>query len=142
MASMRNVTSRFIELVPFEVAGVGHGRKAVARCNLAPNTVINEFFDPVMTRPTMHTICLGANVHVAPTYGAEFISHACAGTNTRILVGASSGKVVVTKPVAAGEDLSFNYETTEWVLSCPFECACASCLASGSKRLVRGFAVS
>jgi hypothetical protein len=157
--------SRYIQLVPFEfltASGLkSAGRKAVAAQGLAPGTVINHFFEPVLTRPTMHTICLGEHYHVAPTQGAgafvcvcvsaptltpsprsEFISHACEGSNTRILVGApqQGGKVVVTRPVAQGEDLSFNYNTTEWIMSCPFDCACASCTLSPSKRQVRGFA--
>ena len=154
--------SRLLRLQPFTLGGSGHF-KAVAAVPLAPNTVINTFRAPVSSHATMHTICLGAGTHVAPTHGAEFISHACSGTNVKVVVaGPAVGMLVVTKHVAAGEDLSFkcvvaarrraarlpwltralrSYETSEWALSCPFECACPSCLASGTKRVVRGFAV-
>jgi hypothetical protein len=136
--------SRFIALTPMIIPGLGvSGRKAVARTTLEAGTVLNEFAQPVFTRPTMHTVCLSASVHVAPTQGAEFISHACADTNTRITVSANGlqGKVVTTRKVFEGEDLSFNYQTTEWILSCPFQCACKSCcLAAGDKVIIRGFA--
>lgn len=117
------------------------GRKAIARVPLAAGTVINVFREPVEGRPTMHTVQFDETTHVAPTLGAEFISHACAGTNTRIVVhdDRKAASFVVTKDVDAGEDLSFNYNTTEWDMNSPFPCECADCKASGVTRSVRGF---
>jgi hypothetical protein len=91
----------------------------------------------------MHTVCLTNGVHVAPTFGAEFISHACGlDTNVSMIVqpDAHSCKVVITKDTSLGEDLYFNYNTTEWTMSCPFQCSCHVCRNEGKSRLVRGFA--
>ena len=120
------------------------GTTAVAARDLEPGWVINEFRSPVLRRPTMHTVCLDETTHVAPTQGAEFISHACGScTNVRIAVAddAQSARFVVTKPVRQGEELAFNYNSTEWEMSCPFECGCPSCTAraTGQRRLIRGF---
>ncbi|GBG34894.1 Hypothetical Protein FCC1311_111172 [Hondaea fermentalgiana] len=117
------------------------GRKAIAKVALQPGTVINVFEEPVESRPTMHTVQFDETTHVAPTLGAEFISHACADTNTRIVVDEDcrSASFVVTKPVEAGEDLFFNYNTTEWDMNSPFACACPACQAAGKTTNVQGF---
>lgn len=126
------------------VDGPAHiGRKAVAAKNLTPGMVLNEYSHPVFRTPTMHTVCLDGVIHVAPTYGAEFISHQC-GPNCNVQMQVQpdrkSAKVVVVKPVLQGEDLAFNYNTTEWTMSCPFSCGCSVCLASGKAKHVGGFA--
>lgn len=131
-------TAEAIQIVDAGVVG----RKAVAAQDLTAGTIINEFREPVFDHPTMHTVCLSESVHVAPTEGAEFISHACADTNCRIVVSSDGkvGRVTVTKPVRKGEDFSFNYNTTEWRMSCPFTCVCSSCSKLEAPRLVAGFA--
>jgi len=124
------------------VATENIGRKAVARTALKAGTVVNYFDAPVVSRPLMHTVQFDEQVHVAPTEGAEFISHWCEDTNTRIVVAEDrrSAEFVVTQDVHPGEDLSFNYNTTEWDMESPFVCACPSCQARAQgPRLVRGF---
>ena len=119
------------------------GKKAIAGRDLKAGPVINEFSAPVSRHPTMHTVCLTNGVHVPPTYGAECISHACGlDTNVSMVVqpDAKSVKVIVTKDTAYGADLYFNYNTTEWTMSCPFQCTCHVCQRDGTSRLVRGFA--
>jgi len=119
------------------------GRKAIAAKDLKTGMVINEFSQPLFRQPTMHTVCLTNGVHVPPTFGAEFISHACGpDTNISMVVqpDARSVKVVVTKDTKCGDDLYFNYNTTEWTMSCPFQCTCHVCMNEGKSRLVRGFA--
>lgn len=119
------------------------GKKAIAARDLKAGTIINEFSAPVFRSPTMHTVCLTEGIHVPPTFGAECISHACGlDTNVSMVVqpDARSVHVVVTKDTACGEDLFFNYNTTEWTMSCPFQCSCHTCQAEGRSRLVRGFA--
>lgn len=116
------------------------GKKAVARVPMKAGTLINEFVDPVLTYPTMHTVQLCDDVHVAPTLGAELINHACSGTNTRIVVDSENkvGRFFTTQDVEEGEDLYFNYNTTEWDMSCPFVCSCPACQRDGPRK-VQGF---
>lgn len=118
------------------------GRKAVANVALKAGTVINTFQTPVLNRPTMHTVQFDEHIHVAPTDGAEFISHWCEDTNTRIVVAEDrqSAQFVTTCDIEPGQDLSFNYNTTEWDMNSTFFCACPSCVASQSgPRNIRGF---
>lgn len=139
-----SVSETFTRLAIKVVEGPANvGKKAIAGRDLKAGTVINEFSAPVFRQPTMHTVCLTNGIHVPPTFGAECISHACGlDTNVSMVVqpDAKSVKVVVTKDVASGDDLCFNYNSTEWTMSCPFECSCHTCLSEGKNRLVRGFA--
>ena len=130
-------TSEAIRLVETKTIG----RKAVAAVALKAGTVINTFVHPVLRSPLMHTVQFDDKVHVAPTDGAEFISHWCEDTNTRIVVAEDrrSAQFVTTCDVQAGDDLSFNYNTTEWSMNSPFLCACPACEASQHPRYVRGF---
>mmetsp|Transcript_10342 Transcript_10342/g.12454 ORF Transcript_10342/g.12454 Transcript_10342/m.12454 type:complete len:220 (-) Transcript_10342:1635-2294(-) len=122
------------------VPGGAVGKKAVANMPLKKGMLINEFAAPVFNGPTMHTVQLTEDIHIPPTRGAEFISHACENTNTRIIIDSDDlvGRFVVTEDVEEGEDLFFNYNTTEWDMNSPFECLCESCKA-GKSRYIRGF---
>lgn len=117
------------------------GYKAVASRDLKKNEIINTFSSPIHQVPNMHTVCFDEDVHVPPNNSAEFISHACSNTNTKIMVSSQSdyANFVVTKDVKAGEDLSFNYNTTEWHMSTPFLCGCGACKQKQFPSIVRGF---
>jgi hypothetical protein len=148
MATNSNQVGNIIEMISKQSIKVVDGskdvgRKAIAAKDLKIGTVINEFYAPVFRHPTMHTVCLTNGIHIAPTFGAECISHACGlDTNVSMVVqpDAKSCKVVITRDTACGEDLVFNYNTTEWTMSCPFQCSCHVCQNEGKSRTVRGFA--
>lgn len=91
--------------------------------------------------PTRHSIQVGAGVHVDmddvhdPTeamrrYFWRFMDHAC-DPNTVI----RHRNVIARRDIAAGETVSFNYNTTEYEMAEPFRCRCDSALCIG---LVRG----
>jgi|GEM_PF-1462816 len=130
-------TKEALQLVETQAVGL----KAVARNDLLRGTIINVFRSPILSSPTMHTVMLDEATHVAPTEGAECISHACDATNTRIIIheDRKGASFVVTEDVAAGEDLTFNYNTTEWDMNSPFTCQCAACKQKGFPTVVRGF---
>jgi predicted RecA/RadA family phage recombinase len=90
------------------------GKKAIARHALPRGAVLNVFKSPVLTYPTMHTVQLKEGVHVAPTDGAECISHQCGpDTNSAVVVAddCKSAAFVTTKDVAEGEEMTFNVRT-------------------------------
>lgn len=135
---MEALTKRAIRVVDTKQ----FGKKAVANVALQRGQVINRYNAPVFSSPTMHTVCLTESIHVAPTFGAECISHACGVDipNTAMKVVGSEVQVVVTRDVSEGQDLFFNYNTTEWTMSCPFDCLCPHCTSPGrSSKRVQGF---
>mmetsp|Transcript_15300 Transcript_15300/g.28139 ORF Transcript_15300/g.28139 Transcript_15300/m.28139 type:complete len:211 (+) Transcript_15300:32-664(+) len=117
------------------------GKKAISRVPLKAGTILGSWDAPVEKGPTMHTVQFDSDYHVAPIDGAEFISHGCSGTNTKIQVAQDrkSARFVVTADVEEGADLFFNYNTTEWDMNSPFVCSCPACQAAPFPRTVRGF---
>ncbi|MCU1385228.1 MAG: hypothetical protein JWL71_3925 [Acidobacteria bacterium] len=85
-------------------------------------------------RPDKYSIQIAARLHLAPD-GAPWslVNHACA-PNTAI--DFSQWTLYAVRRIREGEELGWSYLTTEWALSCPFECACG---AADCVRRVLGF---
>jgi hypothetical protein len=120
---------------------VGHYR-LVATEAIVARTPVCRINGQRTAQPTRWTIQVGARVHVeadpAATLDAQidrfpwrFLNHSCA-PNTRI----AGLAVIALRPIQAGEELTFNYNSTESVLASPFECHCGSRDCQG---MIRGF---
>lgn len=91
--------------------------------------------------PSRHTIQIGAVEHlgtpagvtfeqIAARYPWQFLNHAC-HPNTWV----RGRELVALGKIAAYDELSFDYETTELRMAEPFRCRCGAC----DGRPVRGF---
>eukprot|EP00516_Mucochytrium_quahogii_P006093 CAMPEP_0203755508 /NCGR_PEP_ID=MMETSP0098-20131031/8948_1 /ASSEMBLY_ACC=CAM_ASM_000208 /TAXON_ID=96639 /ORGANISM=" , Strain NY0313808BC1" /LENGTH=185 /DNA_ID=CAMNT_0050646997 /DNA_START=91 /DNA_END=648 /DNA_ORIENTATION=- len=116
------------------------GRAAVAAMDLKAGWTVNVFDGPVVEKPGSHTIQLDEHVHIAPTDGAEYISHKCQDTNSQFMISPDrkTAFVVITADVEQGQPLTFNYNTTEWAMDAPFRCECQSCKDENSPRVIQG----
>ncbi len=96
----------------------------------------------ISSEPTRHTIQLSETEHLQSpkTAGLErrierhpwlFLNHSCR-PNTAV----RGRELIALRPIAPYEELSFDYETTEWHMAEPFTCRCGNC----GGRSVRGFA--
>jgi SET domain len=82
--------------------------------------------------PGRHTIQISERRHQAFTGDVDdFLNHSCAPT---CRVDAAGLRVVALVPLGVGQELTFNYLTTEWDLTEPFVCSC-----EGQRRVIRGF---
>ena len=93
------------------------------------------------TVPTRYSIQVGPSLHidrddahdateVVRRYFWRFMDHAC---DPATLI--RNRAVIANRDIAAGEAITFNYNTTEYELAEPFRCHCDSALCVG---LVRG----
>ena len=93
-------------------------------------------------QPTRWTLQVGARVHIEADPAAtvneqianfpwRFLNHSCE-PNTRI----TGLRVVLLRPVRAGDELTFNYNSTEFDMASPFACHCGSRTCLG---VIRGF---
>lgn len=92
------------------------------------------------TIPTRYTLQVGPDEHIDAnplpgTVGGypewRFLNHACE-PNTML-----RGRVLVARrPIEDGEELTFDYESTEWDMATPFACECGS---ARCRRRIRGY---
>jgi hypothetical protein len=89
--------------------------------------------------PSLGSLQVGPDEHLAVPEGAaeaahpwRFLEHAC-----RPNAAFKGRRLVALGRIEPGDELTFDYETTEWELASPFGCACASMGCLG--REIRGF---
>jgi hypothetical protein len=96
---------------------------------------------PLVNKPCRYSIQVGAGLHVGPPPGLtrddaspryywRFLNHSCDPNSA--LVGR---EIVALRTIAEGEEVTFNYNTTEYDMASPFRCHCGHC----GGRLIRGF---
>ena len=88
----------------------------------------------IMSRPSKYSIQLGERRHLLTENSHwQFMNHGCE-PNVRIDV--DKLLMIAIRDIAPGEELTFNYNTTEWDMASPFDCLCSSNNCTGS---IRGF---
>ena len=78
----------------------------------------------VVAQPSKYTIQRWESEHVSPD-GALWasVNHACIPNCT---IDFETWELVSCSPIRVGEEVTFNYNSTEWEISSPFNCACGS----------------
>jgi hypothetical protein len=105
------------------------GASVVAREPIGRNQPLLRIAGPVRRRPSRYTLQVGAHAHIDPAgqlWG--FVNHSC-DPNCRF--DFARWWLVAARPIAAGEELSFNYLTTEWDMASPFACRCEAASCAG-----------
>jgi hypothetical protein len=103
--------------------------------------VVLELLGRIVDRPTRYSIQVSERLHLAPprnvdrTTGPDqfpwrFLNHAC-DPNAAISVG----RLLALRAIDAGEEITFDYNTTEYEMAEPFVCLCGNC----DGRTVAGF---
>jgi hypothetical protein len=118
------------------------GRGLFAAAAASAGDVILELDGDVLPTPSVHSVQVGEPAHLHPPREAagdgdhergrwRFLNHAC-DPNCWM-----DGRMLrARRAIAPGEQLTFDYNCTEWSLAEPFACACGRC--DGSP--VRGYA--
>ena len=118
------------------------GRGLFAHAAAAPGDVILEIDGEVLASPSVYSVQVGEQEHLHPHRDAlanddtersrwRFLNHSC-DPNCWM-----DGRTLrARRAIAPGEQLTFDYNCTEWSMDTPFDCACGAC--NGSQ--VRGYA--
>lgn len=95
------------------------------------------------TTASRYSIQTGVDRHIEPassTNGAaiapapwKYLNHSC---DPNLEIDLEVECFIARRGIAAGEELSFNYLTTEWEMASPFDCICGSSSCYGR---IRGF---
>lgn len=88
----------------------------------------------IVDAPNKYTIQLSPTQHVLTRRALwRLVNHSC---EPNLVVDVANRRMVAARPIEAGEELSFDYNTTEWSMASPFDCGCGQpqCV-----RVVQGF---
>jgi SET domain len=116
--------------------------RLVANRRISKGELLFTIEGELTTAPTRYTVQVGRDTHVdvPAEYGFEeildrfywrFMNHSCDPT-----VFVRGRAVISLKPVDFGQDITFNYNTTEFDMAEPFSCRCGNDSCTGS---VRGY---
>ncbi len=113
-----------------------------AQEDISENSVIFLLKGTISTQPTKYTIQLGSKRHLTlPVirrndddldYCWQYLNHSCEPNG---YINTTEMTFRALRDIAAGEEITFNYLTTESEMAVPFTCACGSANCFG---LIRG----
>jgi hypothetical protein len=108
---------------------------------IAVGEVVLAIRGVLVDRPDRYSVQIGEGVHVRPPadlspdddearYRWRFLNHSC-----RANAAVRGTLLVAIIPIAEGEEVTFDYNTTELEIASPFECNCGHC----GGVMIRGF---
>jgi hypothetical protein len=107
---------------------------------VAVGEVVLEIGGVLIDRPNRYSVQIGERLHVKPPadlspgddvqYRWRFLNHSC-----RPNAAVRGTLLVAIAPIAAGEEVTFDYNTTELEIASPFTCHCGHC----GGEMIRGF---
>ena len=110
----------------------------VATSDVAAGNVVMTIDGRTVAKPNRYTVQIGEGEHVDADEQPDgsypvwrFLNHACE-PNTR-LVGRT---LVALADLRAGDEVTFDYDSTEWDMASPFACACGAATCRGT---IRGY---
>lgn len=111
-----------------------HGSAAFCATALGEGQPVLLLDGPRVPRASKYTIQISEHEHVAPA-GADWalINHSCL---PNCGIDFNTWQLIALTPIAPGEELRFNYLSTEWDLAAPFDCDCG---AAYCPRTIRGY---
>ena len=123
---------------PVEVRRQNGSAGLFASRSLAAGDVVLPVEGRPVAEPNRYSIQLGTALHIVPSSEGSapwmWLNHGCA---PNVAVDTGRRVVVAQRDIAPGEELRFDYHTTEWAMAEPFACGCGAPECIG---MVQGFA--
>ncbi|OQR84935.1 hypothetical protein ACHHYP_12495 [Achlya hypogyna] len=104
----------------------------IAAKDLKAGEVIGTTVGTVYSTPTRFTIQMTLDKHVEIFGGMQYANHHC-NPNASFIMSESEPQVslVAIKPIAKGDHITFDYNTTEWDMDEKFTCNCGDAACRG-----------
>ena len=118
-----------------------------AKEHIPTGAFLTDLWGPLYDKPTCYTIHVTPDKHVEPQGVMKFANHSCS-PNARFVFSMQNRSpsleieeghtvfwhLVACRDIKKGEDITFDYTTTEYTMARPFDCLCGadSCLGSVS----------
>lgn len=110
-----------------EVIRIGGMACLHAARSFAPGEIVFPLEGQLVRRPTRLTIQVGIDAHLDPvserTSPWGSLNHGC---DPNVAIDVQRRAIVARRPIAAGNELRFDYNTTEWELAESFVCNCGA----------------
>lgn len=117
------------------------GHHAFALEAIAVGEVVLEICGMLVDRADRYSVQIGEQLHVKPPadlsphdddprYRWRFLNHSC-----RPNAAVRGTLLMAIAPIGAADEVTFDYNTTELEIACPFECRCGHC----GGEMIRGF---
>ncbi|CAH1250172.1 Hypp8799 [Branchiostoma lanceolatum] len=100
------------------------GKCVVANTEIKAGTHLFTLYGDKLREPTPYTIQVASRAHIHPEGKLIFVNHSCS-PNTRFQY-TPSWDLYAVRDILPGEELTFDYTTTEWQMAQPFQCNCCS----------------
>lgn len=117
----------------------------IAIDNIPKNSIIFSFKNPVTYTRTRTSIQVSAETHIEPFEFGTYANHSCLPnccmyTNTRD--NGTTGHIVLisTETIAKGEEITFDYASTEIELTPELHGTQCQCRQFGCRRIMKGYA--
>lgn len=124
-------------MLTVESASSVYGARLLTQVALTKGQVIHQITDyTLVPMPSYQSIQIGERRHIEQLEIIAYLNHAC---QPNTLIEASTLTVYAARTIAAGEELTYFYPSTEWEIQRPFVCLCGApqCirLVAGAKYL-------
>ena len=104
--------------------GEHRGAKLLAAIPFTKGDIVDTFINaPAVLTPTYQTIQVNVQDHVFVPDTLAKLNHSCYPTT---FVDTKRRLIIARQDIAVGEELTFFYPSTEWVMTEPFDCQCGS----------------
>lgn len=119
-----------------------HGYRVVARASVAPGRRIFHLEGAEVAVPTRYTVQIDTRLHIAPVDvgdpGQTIVRHPWMVTNHSCVPTAliRGRELLARVDLQPGDEVTFDYETTEFEMAEPFDCRCGHDHCRGT---IRGF---
>lgn len=114
-----------------------YGDRLITTEPIPAGQVITSFADaPRVAQPSRLSVQIGPDTHIEELGIFNYLNHSCAPST---IIDTERLSLIAAREIAAGEELTFFYPSTEWDMAQPFACLCGAteCLGSvnGAKHL-------
>jgi hypothetical protein len=137
MNSTRNTTAETVKRILNVTESLGlffnsaNGHHSLRALQQLPQNAVLHNFGPreYVARPTYLSVQVAddRHIHLAPEF-LQYINHSC---EPNTFFDTTNGEVVALRDIAANEEITFFYPSTEWSMTQPFTCFCGAACCLG-----------
>lgn len=112
-----------------KIAECNYGQGVICAEPIPGGTKVFDLEGTELQAPTMHSIQIAPDLHLDPHDAIwRFVNHHCA-PNLRVAL--RDRAMIALCNINVGEELFFNYLSTEWDMHAPFACSCGAAHCPG-----------